>query len=291
MTPTHDDAPSEPAAPADATLRPTELKSQLVGEEGPVVVFAHGLFGRGKNFAGVARALQPHYRCLLVDLPNHGASAWTDRVDYAQMARSLAEHVRETVGEDLPVHLVGHSMGGKVAMTLALSDPELLASLVVVDISPTGSGSVSEFEFLLGALKRIDLDALESLGDADRALAKDVPQPRLRGFLLQNLRRDRESRTFSWQPNLDLLLSDLPVITDDIPHGDRSYDGPVLWIAGSESPYVTEEQGPTMRQLFPGTRLLTIKGAGHWVHSQQPEVFTASLRYFLDHHSGQDAAG
>ncbi|MGO0578093.1 alpha/beta fold hydrolase [Ornithinimicrobium panacihumi] len=260
----------------------TRLRSTMVGKEGPLVVFAHGLFGRGRNFSGIAKALQPGYRALMVDLPNHGASDWTDHVDYAQMAEALAEHLRSTVPDDLPVHLVGHSMGGKVAMMLALTAPELLASLVVVDISPTGSGSASEFEFLLGALKKIDLDALESLGDADRALAKDVPQPTLRGFLLQNLRRDRDAGTFSWQPNLDLLLSDLPVIIDDIPHQDRVFDGPVLWIAGDESPYVTDEQAPTMRALFPSTRLVTIKGAGHWVHSQQPKVFTATLRYFLD---------
>lgn len=262
----------------------TALSSTTVGADpaGPLVVFCHGLFGRGRNFGGVAKALAPDYRSLLVDLPNHGGAEWTERIDYAQMARSLAEHLRSKVPEDLPVHLVGHSMGGKVAMMAALLEPDLIRSLVVVDISPTGSGSVSEFEHLLGSLRRIDLDSLENLGDADRALAPQVPQPMLRGFLLQNLRRNREDDTFSWQPNLDLLLEDLPVITDDIPHGDRTYEGPVLWIAGSESDYVTDEQEPAMRALFPGTRRVTIKGAGHWVHSQKPEVFTATLRYFLE---------
>lgn len=259
------------------------LSSTMVGDRGPVVVFLHGLFGRGKNFTGIAKALQPDYRCLLVDLPDHGASGWTQGVDYALMASAVAAHLRKELPEDLPVHVVGHSMGGKVAMMLALTEPELVDGLVIVDISPTGSTSVSEFEHLLGSLARIDLDALESLGDADRALAKDVPQPSLRGFLLQNLRRDRETRTFSWQPNLDLLRSDLPVITADIPHRDRTFEGTVLWIAGADSPYVGQEQDAPMRALFPGTRLVTIKGAGHWVHSQQPKVFTAALRQYLDH--------
>lgn len=258
------------------------LRQTVVGDDGPTIVFCHGLFGRGRNFAGIARALQPDYRCVLLDMPNHGGSPWTDRVDYAEAAQLVADHLRAGAAADGPVHVVGHSMGGKIAMTLALSAPDLVESLVVVDISPTGSSSVSEFEHLLGALSRIDLDTLGSLGDADRQLARDVPQPTLRGFLLQNLRRDQTAKAFGWEPNLDLLLRDLPVITRDIPHRDRVYDGPVLWVAGSESTYVTAEQAPMMRRLFPRTVQVTVKGANHWVHSQQPAAFTSTLRYFLE---------
>lgn len=266
------------------------LHSTLVGDpgEGPVVVFCHGLFGRGRNFSTIARALQPEHASLLVDLPNHGASAWTEQVDYQQMADLLGDHLRDGVARERPVALVGHSMGGKVAMTLALTRPELVERLVVVDISPASSDAASEFEDLLGALGRIDLSAVHSRGDADRALAEEVPQRTLRGFLLQNLRRDPDTGRFAWQANLDLLLRDLPVVTDAVPHEDRTFDGPVLWVAGSDSPYVTEEDMPLIRSLFPRTRLVTVKGAGHWVHSQQPEVFTATLRRFLA--SGREAA-
>lgn len=263
----------------------SELSETLVGDDGPVVVFCHGLFGRGRNFSSIAKALLPDYRSLLLDMPDHGGSVWTDRFDYATAAGLVAEHLRAGVASDGPVHLVGHSMGGKIAMELALTHPDLVDRLVVVDISPTGSGEVSEFEHLLTSLRRIDLEGLSSLGDADRQLAQDVPQPSLRGFLLQNLRRDRATRTFRWQPNLDLLLRDLATVTDDIPQAreDREavFEGPVLWIAGADSPYVTPEQSPTMRRLFPRTVLLTIKDAGHWVHSQQPETFAASVRHFL----------
>ncbi|MFX0539528.1 alpha/beta fold hydrolase [Ornithinimicrobium sp. Y1847] len=261
----------------------SSLHSTLVGDDtqAPVVVFCHGLFGRGKNFSGIAKALQPRFRSLLVDMPDHGESAWTDRIDYAHMADLLAEHLREGVAADGPVDVVGHSMGGKVAMMLALQAPELVKKLVVVDISPTGSDEVGEFKHLLGSLKKIDLDALDSLGDADRALAKDVEKPSLRGFLLQNLRRDRETKTFAWQPNLDLLLEDLSTITADIPHADRTFDGPVLWVAGAKSAYVTKEQEPAMRELFPRVRQITVKDAGHWVHSERPEVFVSILEHFL----------
>lgn len=259
------------------------LHSRMVGSgDGPVVVFLHGLFGRGRNFGTTARALQPELRSLLVDLPNHGGSAWTDAVDYGEMADAVAEHLRAGVAAGGPVHVVGHSMGGKTAMALALTHPELVDRLVVEDVGPTGTGEFSEFEHLLGALARIDLDAASSAGDADRQLAADVPQPTLRGFLLQNLRRDGTGR-LAWEPNLEVLRRDLPVITGDLPQlgSDAVFDGPVLWVAGGDSDYVTEEAEPVMRRHFPQTRKVTVKGATHWVHSQKPEVFAEVLRRFL----------
>ncbi|WP_131104805.1 alpha/beta fold hydrolase [Ornithinimicrobium sufpigmenti] len=259
------------------------LGETRIGDSGPWVVFCHGLFGRGKNFTSAAKALQPDFRSLLLDMPDHGTSPWTERFDYGHAAQLVADHLRAGVAADGPVHVVGHSMGGKIAMTLALIAPELVDRLVVVDITPTGSSGVSEFAHYLDSLARIDLDALRSHGDADRALAHDVPQPSLRGFLLQNLRRDRETKAFAWQPNLHLLRRDLDAITGDIPDDGRTFEGPVLWMAGGRSDYVTDEHGPVMRQLFPKAVQVTIKDAGHWVHSEQPDAFVATLRYFLQH--------
>ncbi|GAA4886530.1 alpha/beta fold hydrolase [Serinicoccus chungangensis] len=262
----------------DAATGP--LAQTVVGDGGPTVVFCHGLLGRGRNFTGIAKALQPDFRCVLLDMPDHGRSPWTERIDYSTAAELLVEQL-QVLATDGPVHLVGHSMGGKTAMTAALRAPELVDRLVVVDVSPTGAGEVGEFEHLISSLLAIDLDAITSHGQADAELAGAVDSRMLRGFLLQNLRRDPETHAFGWQPHLEVLLRDLASITGDVPHGGRTFTGPVLWVGGSESGYITPEQEGPMRALFPRTVQVTIKGAGHWVHSEQPEAFTATLRHFL----------
>lgn len=265
---------------AVAELDEFPLHTTQVGDSGTPVVFLHGLFGQGKNFTQIARSLAPGFSSLLVDLPNHGRSGWTERVSYAEAAEIVAAHLRAGFAADAPVHVVGHSMGGKVAMALALQHPDLVERLVVVDIAPVESADMSEFEHLLSSLATLDLATLESRTDADRQLSELIPNPTVRGFLLQNLRSGDDG--WRWQANLDLLLRDLPAIGGFI---DRDavepFDHPVLWVAGAKSPYITDEHGPGMRALFPRTRLLTVKGAGHWVHSEQPAAFSSALRVFL----------
>ncbi|MBO3093630.1 alpha/beta fold hydrolase [Cellulomonas dongxiuzhuiae] len=255
------------------------LTSTTVGDAGAPVVFLHGLFGQGRNFTQIAKGLLPEYRSLLVDLPNHGRSAWTDRFDYASTADLVADHVRAGFAADGPVHVVGHSMGGKVAMLLALRHPDLVDRLVVADIAPASGGSQGEFAHLLDSLAAIDLTTVTRRGEADEQLAARVDDARVRGFLLQNLRA--ADGGFRWQANLDLLRRDLSEIGGFPDVGDAAFDRPVLWVAGDRSDYVLPEHGPAMRRLFPRTTLVTLKGAGHWVHSEQPEAFVSVLRTFL----------
>lgn len=248
-----------------------------VGESGPRVVFLHGLFGQGRNFTQIAKALTPELRSVLVDLPNHGRSGWTTSTDYVVVADRVATWLRERYDAE-PLHLVGHSMGGKVAMVLALRHPDLVDRLVVADISPGESEGAGEFEHLLDSLAGIDLATLERRGDADDQLRPLIDDERVRGFLLQNLRSDGDD--FRWQANLDLLRAGLPTI-GGFPETTATFDHPVLWIAGERSDYVQPRHGARMRELFPRTRLVTIKGAGHWVHSEKPEAFVSALRVFL----------
>ncbi|WP_116452032.1 alpha/beta fold hydrolase [Blastococcus litoris] len=268
------------------------LATRTVGESGPHVVFVHGLFGQGKNWTTIAKGLADGHRVTLVDLPNHGHSPWTDRVDYQDMAALLAAEL-EGLGE--PVTLVGHSMGGKVAMTLALRRPELLRALVVVDIAPVEyplqggrtddpDEEASPFAAFIEAMKAMDLGSLASRADADAALLTAVPSRMVRSFLLQSLVREGAGGDgWRWRLNLDLLGRDLGELRGfPEPPDGASFDGPVLWIAGANSTYVLDEDRPHMDALFPATRLVRIKNAGHWVHSEQPEIFLETLRRFLE---------
>jgi pimeloyl-ACP methyl ester carboxylesterase len=269
------------------------LASRTVGEAGPRVVFVHGLFGQGKNWTTAAKGLADGHRVTLLDLPNHGHSPWTERVDYLDMAQMVADEL-ESFGE--PVTLVGHSMGGKVAMQLALRRPELLRALVVVDIAPveyplTGGRTddddeeASPFGAYIAAMRAVDLGALETRADADRALREAVPSRMVRSFLLQSLVREGlgSDGGWRWRLNLETLERDLGELRGfpDPPPG-ATFDGPVLWIAGANSHYVLPEDRERMDALFPATRLVKVKNAGHWVHSEQPEVFLETLRRFLD---------
>lgn len=254
------------------------LHDTAIGTTGTPVAFIHGLFGQGKNFTSIAKALLPDARSLLVDLPDHGRSTWTTAVDYVAMADTIADHLRRGFAADAPVSVVGHSMGGKVAMVMALRHPELIERLVVVDISPTHRDGGGEFVHLLDSLAALDLATLERRSDADAALHSSIPDATVRGFLLQNLRHGPDG--YAWQANLDVLRRDLSVIAD-FPTIDASFDKPTLWIAGERSAYIGPEDEPGMRRLFPSTRLVTIKGAGHWVHSERPETFVSALRVFL----------
>ncbi|WP_307793619.1 alpha/beta fold hydrolase [Actinotalea soli] len=255
------------------------ISTTAVGDAGVPVVFLHGLFGQGRNFMQIAKALQPEARSLLVDLPNHGRSVWTERFEYDEMADLVAEALATGIAADGPVHVVGHSMGGKVAMVLALRHPDLVDRLAVVDIAPTSGGSLGEFAHLLDALAAIDTSTLSGRVEADERLAERVDDPRVRGFLLQNLRP--EGGTFRWLANLELLRNELPAIGGFPATGGATFDHPVLWVAGERSDYVRPEHGPLMRGLFPRTTLVTVRDAGHWVHSEQPETFVSTLRAFL----------
>lgn len=255
------------------------LATKTVGEGDLRAVFLHGLFGRGRNFTTAAKAIADTHTSTLVDLPNHGDSAWTDEFSYVDMADAVADTLRQGAAADGPVDLIGHSMGGKTAMVLALRHPDLVDRLVIVDISPVASDNSGEFDHLLGSLKKLDLTALSSRTDADEELQEPIPNAGTRGFLLQNLRSTDDG--YAWQPNLDLLHASLRQIGGFPDLTGSTFDGPTLWVGGSESGYITDEAEPTMRELFPVTRRVTVKGSGHWVHSEKPQEFASILQAFL----------
>jgi pimeloyl-ACP methyl ester carboxylesterase len=208
------------------------------------------------------------------------------------MAGTIGQLIRDRLTEtdQVPrVAVVGHSMGGKVAMALALSHPELVERLCVVDVSPVRYSTQSSFAEFIRGMRQLDLDRLPDRTSADRALEPYVPDKTVRSFLLQNLRRApltpgtrvAGSSGWQWQMNLELLDDQLGEMGDWPDHFSQPYNGSTLWIAGADSRYVQPEYTSAMRALFPQARLVTIKNAGHWVHSDQPEIFVAILRRFL----------
>lgn len=253
------------------------LHTTELGETGSRVVFCHGLFGQGRNWTQIGKALAEEHRVTLVDMPDHGRSPWSAEFDFVD----AADQVAALLSTDDPVVLVGHSLGGKVAMILALRHPDLVDRLCVVDVSPVAYSHSDEFRGYMDAMLELAGTPAGSRGDIDEALRPAVPNTTVRSFLMQNLHRDGDR--WAWRPNLELLRRDLAELSG-WPGEELAelapYDGPVLWVAGARSPYITDDYAPAMEALFPRVRRVTVKDAGHWVHSEQPEIFTEVLRRF-----------
>lgn len=251
------------------------LHASELGTGAVDVVFLHGLFGQGKNWTTIARGVADLTTSHLLDLPNHGRSPWTPTFTLDDQTDAVAAWF-ERFGH--PVAVVGHSLGGKIAMRLALRYPHLVERLMVVDISPVRNELRSGFAPLVDAMRAVDLESLASRSAADEQMAPRVPDPIVRGFLLQNLRRQEGG--WQWACNLGLLGDSLTEV-GSWPEIDATYTGAVYWVHGGRSPYVRSEHRAPMRALFPKVVAVGIKDAGHWVHSEAPEAFSATLRHFL----------
>ena len=248
--------------------------------DGPALIVLHGLFGSARNWSTIARRLAPSHRVIALDLRNHGASPWADTMTYAEMADDVADFIA-AAGLDRP-SILGHSMGGKVAMTLALGGATL-GAVIVVDIAPVAfDGGFGQY---VAAMSAIDLTAVERRGDADAALSSAVPDPALRAFLLQNLvARDG---SYAWRINLRAIDTGLPALSGFSPADPTStFAGPALFVAGGRSAYLAAKHHPAVRRLFPRAEIAVLDDAGHWLHAEQPEKFFDLVAPFLDRHSG-----
>jgi esterase len=238
----------------------------------PPLLIAHGLFGSARNWNVIAKRLSDRGPVRAVDMRNHGESPRAGTQGYPDMAADLAEVIE---AEGAPVDLLGHSMGGKAAMTLALARPDLVRRLVVADIAPTAYGHSQSH--LIHAMRGLDLAGIERRSDADAALSAAVPDAGVRAFLLQSL--DVPGRR--WRLNLDVLEAEMARITGwHAPEG--AFDGPALFLAGGDSDYLRREDRPRIRTQFPAARFAAIPGAGHWLHAEKPREFEAAVRVFLD---------
>lgn len=244
------------------------------GQERPALLVLHGLYGQQGNWATHARALAEDFTVFALDARNHGHSPWADSMRLQDMAQDVLDTM-DSLGLS-QAHVIGHSMGGKIAMLLALLHAGRVRSLVVVDIAPVAyaRGDVQVLE----GLQALDLAHIGTRGEADAQLAAHVHTPAVRDFLLTNLVKEGDG--FRWRFNLPVLARSFGEIIGWPPVAGR-YDGPVLFIKGANSEYILPEHQAATLPLFPRARLKTVQGAGHWVHSEKPDTFRKLARDFL----------
>ena len=244
--------------------------------QGPDLVVLHGLFGSARNWRSHVRTLSQSMRVTVVDLRNHGQSPHHPEMTYDAMANDLRMLLADEGLEQAAV--LGHSMGGKAVMTMALQDPEWQGPMIVADIAPVAY--LPRFQHVLRGLGMLPVASLQSRGEADALLAKRVADPALRTFLLTNLVRDGNG--FKWRINLPAIVDAMPGI-EGFGHYDDTVSSPVpsLFLRGSRSLYIADEGRAAIKRLFPNAVVEKIPDAGHWVHADQPELLVQAVLQFL----------
>ncbi|MDF1854518.1 alpha/beta fold hydrolase [Pseudooceanicola sp.] len=241
----------------------------LPGDQPPLLI-VHGLYGSARNWGVIAKRLSEARQVIAVDLRNHGTSFWADSHSYDDLAADLAE----VLEEHGPADVLGHSMGGKAAMVLALRRPDLVRRLIVADIAPVSYGH-SQLDNI-NAMRAVDLTRVERRSDADALLARQIADPTLRAFFTQSL--DVANRR--WRLNLEVLAQEMPKIIG-FPEISGSFEGPVLFLTGANSTYVRPEHRDLIKARFPMAVFAKIPGAGHWLHAEKPREFEAAVAEWL----------
>ena len=252
------------------------LYSRKVGENGPDFVVLHGLFGSGKNWRSFAGSLEEDFQVWTLDARNHGDSPHADSMSYQQMAEDV---VRFFDGNELEnVILLGHSMGGKTAMQLALQFPDRIAALIVVDIAPVCYDHQQKQLKLIEAMQGLHIEVEMSRSDIEKKLALKIPEKRLLSFLMTNLYR--QNGQFQWRIGLEQIAAGMPYLLN-YPEVNSVFEGPVQFIGGENSAYLKFEYHALIRKKFPESRITMLKNCGHWLHIEQPAAFQKTVNEFL----------
>ncbi|KEA65461.1 Esterase ybfF [Marinobacterium lacunae] len=243
---------------------------------GPTLIILHGLFGTWENWGAQIKMLSDQFDIVAADLRNHGSSPHSDAVDYRSMAGDVIELMDRLEIEH--AFILGHSMGGKVAMQLAIDHPSRVDKLIVADIAPVTYPPHHNAVFQ--GLLNVDLNTIKSRTNADQQLAEHVDSAGVRAFLLKNLQRDAQGR-FAWKMNLESLHREYDHIAAAPSEGQ--YTGPVLFIKGGDSDYLLPEHAEAIKTRFPNASYKVIEGTGHWLHAEKPGAFTRLVERFLAH--------
>ena len=253
---------------------PLQLYHRTLGE-GPPLLILHGVFGSSDNWLTVSKLFADHFQVFLIDQRNHGRSPHTDAFSYSLLVEDLKDFAEQHGLNQF--RLIGHSMGGKVAMKFASQYPEMLEKLVVVDIAPRHYNP--HHEDVLAAFHSVDLQNMTSRQEADEAMAKHISEVDTRQFLLKNLYRD-ENGKFAWRINLPVLTREIGQIGEELDPQAR-IETPTFFIKGGNSHYISEMDEVQIQKQFSTSQLITIENAGHWVQAEQPALFAEVVNQFL----------
>jgi esterase len=251
------------------------LHFEVVGNGAPLIIL-HGLLGSADNWRSMSRRLGAHCKVFAVDLRNHGRSPHSEIFDYDVMTADLREFMEQQALR--PVMLLGHSMGGKVAMQFAIDHSEQVDRLVIVDIAP--KPYELSHRYILKALRSLDLTRYKSFADVDAALAAEISGKSLRQFLLKNLARDEDGR-LRWKIHLEAIYRNYDKLARGV-GPERTFDKPTLFIRGGRSNYIGDDDARLIRQIFPQAAIATVPEAGHWAHVDAPEEFFQTVLNFLN---------
>jgi pimeloyl-ACP methyl ester carboxylesterase len=251
------------------------LAFEAAGEGHPLVIL-HGLLGSADNWRWMSRRLGAHFKVFAVDLRNHGRSPHSDILDYDVMVADVREFMEQQALRR--IMLLGHSLGGKVAMQFAIDYPEQVDRLVIVDIAPKPYEPSQRY--LLKAMRALDLTRYKSFADVDAALAAEVSSESLRQFLLKNLTRDENGR-LRWKAHVAAIDRNYDKLGRGLA-SELTFDKPTLFIRGGRSNYIEDADAPLIRQMFSQAEIATLPDAGHWVHVDQPAEFFQTVLNFLN---------
>lgn len=250
------------------------LATQIHGtpSDAPPLLIAHGLYGSARNWGAVAKQMSKTRQVIAVDMRNHGNSPWSDSNTYADMAEDLAQLIG--AGQ---MDVLGHSMGGKAAMVLALTRPQAVHRLLVADIAPVAYDHTQLPH--IAAMQAADFRGVTRRSEADARLAETVTDPALRSFFLQSL--DLTVDPPRWRLNLAALGENMPSIMG-FPEVPGCFEAPALFLSGSDSDYVQPTHRSKIKSLFPKAKFAKIPDAGHWLHAERPRAFIAAATAFFD---------
>jgi len=251
-----------------------QLFSNILGEGPQILIIMHGLFGMSDNWQSLGKKWSAHFQVHMLDMRNHGRSPHAEEFSYEAMADDLLGYLDEHNIES--AHILGHSMGGKVAMLFAVLNPSRCLSLIVADIAP--KAYPPHHQDVIEALENLNLGHISSRGEANEQFGPKL-ELGVRQFLLKSLYW-REKGSLDWRFNLSVIAREIQKVGEALAP-NAYYDAPTLFLRGGDSWYIKDEDMDEIEMHFPQAELITIPNAGHWLHAQQPQLFFEEVSEFL----------